>query len=75
MNVKSNFYDTIQGVFAEKIADDKIKTTLVKAKSVQIPVFHGMADLHICDKVRSIIKAKIVDENNVQDEEKLLPGN
>ena len=75
MNVKHNFHDTIQRAFPEKIADDQIKTTLVKAKRVQIPVFHGMADLQIPDKVRSIIKAKIVDENNTQGEEELLPGN
>ena len=34
-----------------------------------------MADLHIRDKVRSIIKAKVDSENTTQDEEELLPGN
>ena len=63
-----------QRVFAEEINDGKIKATLVKAKRVQIPVFHG-TDLQIRDKVRSIIKAKIDSENNTQDKEELLPAN
>ena len=35
-----------QWVFADKIADGKITVTLVTAKMVQIPVFHG-TDLQI----------------------------
>ena len=41
---------------------------------VQIPAFHGMADLQIRGKVRSIIKAKTGSENNTQYEQELLPG-
>ena len=44
-------------------------------KRVQISDFHCMADLHIQDKVRSIIKAKVDSENTTQDEEQLLSGN
>ena len=62
-------------MFAEEIADGKIAVTLVQAKRVQIPAFHGMTDLQIRDKVRSIIKAKIDSGNITQDEEELLPGN
>ena len=74
-NELEDLHSTIQRVFAEEIADGKITVTLVKAKRVQIPSFHGMTDLQIRDKVRSIIKADIVDENNTQDEAELLPGN
>ena len=63
-----------QWVFAEfGIGDGKIAITLVKGKVGAIPAFHGMEDLQ--DKVWSIIKAKIVDENNAEDEEELLRGN
>ena len=65
----------MQQVFAEEIPNGKITVTSVKAKRVQIPALDGMRDLQIRDKVRSIIKAKIVDENNAQDEEGLVPGN
>ena len=65
---------TKQRVFAEELVVGKITVTLVKAKRVQIPVFHG-ADLQRRHKVRSIIKAKIDSENNTQDKEELLPGN
>ena len=41
-------------MFADEIADGKITVTLVKAKKVKIPAFHGMTDLKIRDKVRSI---------------------
>ena len=64
-----------QRVFAEEIANGKITATLVNTKRVQIPVFHGMADLQIGDKVQSIIKERTDGENNTQDEEQLLPGN
>ena len=64
-----------QWVLAEEIANGKITATLTNAKRVQIPVFHGMADLQIQEKVRSVIKAKTDSENNTQDEEELLPGN
>ena len=74
-NELEGLHSAIQRVFPEEIADGKITVTLVKVKRVQIPAFHGMTDLQIRDKVRSIIKAKIIDENNTQDEEELLPGN
>ena len=64
-NGLQDLHSAIQRVFAEEIADGKITVTLVKAKRVQIPAFHGVTDLQIRDKVRSIIKAKI----------ELLPGN
>ena len=64
-----------QWVLAEEIANGKITATLANAKRVQIPVFDGMADLQIREKVRSVIKAKTDSENNPQDEEELLPGN
>ena len=63
-----------QRVFSEKIADGKITAELVKAKRIQIPAFHR-TDLRIRDKVRSIIKAKLDNENDTQDKEELLPGN
>ena len=47
-------HSAIQRVFADEIADGKITVTLVKAKKVQIPVFHGITDLQIRDKVQSI---------------------
>ena len=62
-------------MFADEIANGKISVTLVKAKRVSIQAFHGMEDLQIRDKLRSIIKAKIVVESNTQDEEELFPGN
>ena len=65
----------MQRVFAEETGDGNIKITLVKAKGGEIPAFHGMKDLQIRDKVRSIIKVKTVDENNTEDEEELLLGN
>ena len=64
-----------QRVFPEEIANGKITAILVIDKRVQIPAFHDMADLHIRDKVRSIIKTEIDRENNAQDEEELLPVN
>ena len=64
-----------QRVFSEETANGKITATLVNVKRVQIPSFHGMADLQIRDKVRSIIKAKIDSGNNTQDEEEILPDN
>ena len=63
-----------QRAFANEIADRKITATLVNTKRVQICAFHG-TDIHIRDKVLSIIKAKIDSENNIQDKEELLPGN
>ena len=63
-----------QRVFSEEIADGKITAKLVKAKRLQIPAFHR-TDLRIRDQVRSIIKAKLDNENDTQDKEKLLPGN
>ena len=62
-------------MFSEEIANDKITATLVNAKRVQISHFHGMADLQMRDKVRSIIKSKNDSENNTQDEEELPSGN
>ena len=62
-------------MFAEETAYGKITATLVNVKRAQIPASHGMADLQIRDKVGSIIKAKIDSENNMQDEEELLPDN
>ena len=61
-------------MFSEEIADGKMTPKLVKAKRIQIPVFHR-TDLRIRDKVRSIIKAKLDSENDTQDKEELLPGN
>ena len=61
-------------MFSEEISDGKITAKLVKAKRIQIPVFHG-TDLRIRDRVRSIIKAKLDSENDTQDKEELLPGN
>ena len=61
-------------MFSEEIADGKITVKLVKAKRIQIPVFHR-TDLRIRDKARSIIKAKLDSENDMQDKEELLPGN
>ena len=63
-----------QRVFSEEIADGKITAKLVKAKRLQIPAFHR-THLRIRDQVRSIIKAKLDNENDTQDKEKLLPGN
>ena len=74
-NELKDLHSAKQRVFAEETANGKITATLVNAKRVQIQVFHGMADLQIRDKVRSIIKAKIDSENSTQDEEQLLPGN
>ena len=73
MNWKT-FIVQYNGCLQRKLRMVKL-VTLVKAKRVQIPAFHGMTDLQIRDKVRSVIKANIVDENNTQDEEELLPGN
>ena len=53
----------------------KLQLLIVNDKRVQISAFHSMADLHIRDKVRSIIKGKVDSENTTQDEEELLPGN
>ena len=75
MNILKDLRSEKQRVLAEEIADGKITATLANAKRVQIPVFHGMADLQIREKVRSVIKAKTDSENNTQDEEELLPGN
>ena len=61
-------------MFPEEFADGKMTAKLVKAKRIQIPVFHR-TDLRIRDKVRSIIKAKLDSENDTQDKEELLPGN
>ena len=44
-NDLQDLHSAIQQVFAEEIADGKITVTLVKAKRVQIPAFHGMADM------------------------------
>ena len=63
-----------QRVLADEIADGKITATLVNTKRVQIGAFHGTV-IQIRDKVRSIIKAKIDSEYNMQDKEELLPGN
>ena len=63
-----------QWVFSEEIADGKITVKLVKAKRIQIPVFHG-TDLRIRGRVWLIIKAKLDSENDTQDKEELLPGN
>ena len=59
-------------IFSEEITNAKVTVTLVNTKRVETPTFHGMTDLQIRDKVRSIIKAKIADGNNTQDEEELL---
>ena len=48
---------------------------MIKAKRVQIPVFHGMKDLQLQGTVGSIIKGKTDSKNNTQDEEELLPNN
>ena len=61
-------------VFGDDIADGKTTATLVKAKIVQIPAFHG-TDLQKQDEVRSIIKAKIDTENSTHDKKELIPGN
>ena len=53
----------------------KLQLLIVNDKRVQISAFRDMADLHIPNKVRSIIKAKVDSENTTQDEEELLPGN
>ena len=75
MNIRKDLRSEKQGVLAEETANGKITATLANSKRVQIPVFHGMADLQIQEKVRSVIKAKTDSENNTQDEEELLPGN
>ena len=62
-------------VFAEEIADGIMTVTLTKVKSVQILAFRGMTDLHIQDRVRSIIKVKVVYQNNTQDKGELLLDN
>ena len=74
-NELENLHNAMQRLFTEEIAHGKITVTLVKAKRVQIPAFHGMIDLQIRDKVQSIIKVKIVDQNNTQDKRELLPAN
>ena len=74
-NELKDLHSPKQRVFAEETAYGKITATLVNVKRAQIPAFHGMADLQIRDKVGSIIKAKIDSENNMQDEEELLPDN
>ena len=61
-------------MLSEETADGKITAKLVKAKRIQIPAFHR-TDLRIRDKVRSIIKPKLDNENDTQDKEELLPGN
>ena len=61
-------------MLSEETADGKITAKLVKAKIIQIPAFHR-TDLRIRDKVRSIIKPKLDNENDTQDKEELLPGN
>ena len=53
-NELEDLHSVMQRVFADEIADGKITVTLVKAKKVQILVFHGITDLQIRDKVRSI---------------------
>ena len=53
-NELEELHSAMQRVFADEIADGKITVTLVKAKKVQIPVFHGITDLQIRDEVRSI---------------------
>ena len=53
-NELEDLHSAIQRVFADEIADGKITVTLLKAKKVQIPVFHGITDLQIRDEVRSI---------------------
>ena len=63
-----------QRMFSEKITDRKITAKLVKAKRIQIPVFHR-TDLRIRDKAWSIIKAKLNSENDTHDKEELPPGN
>ena len=73
-NELKDLHSAKQWVFSEEIADGKITATLVKAKRIHIPAFHG-TDLWIRDKVRSIIKAKVDSENDTQDKEELLPGN
>ena len=73
-NELKDFHSAKQRIFSEEIADGKITPKLVKAKRIQIPVFHR-TDLRIRDKVRSIIKAKLDSENDTQDKEELLPGN
>ena len=61
-------------MLSEETADGKITAKLVKAKRIQISAFHR-TDLWIRDKVRSIIKPKLDNENDTQDKEELLPGN
>ena len=63
-----------QRVFEHEIVDGKITATLGNAKRVQACAFHG-TDIQMRDKVRSIIKANIDSENDMQDKEELLPGN
>ena len=53
-NELEDLHSAIQRVFADEIADGKIRVILVKTKKVQIPVFHGITDLQIRDKVGSI---------------------
>ena len=73
-NELKDLHSAKQRVFSEEISDGKITAKLVKAKRIQIPVFHG-TDLRIRDRVRSIIKARLDNENDTQDKEELLPGN
>ena len=48
-NEFKDLHSAKQRVFAEETANGKITATLVNAKRVQIPVFHGKANLHIRD--------------------------
>ena len=57
-NELKDLHSANQHAFSEEIGNGKITATLVNNKRVQIPAFHGMADLQIRDKVQSIIKAK-----------------
>ena len=61
-------------MLSEETANGKITAKLAKAKRIQISAFHR-TDLRIRDKVRSIIKPKLDNENDTQDKEELLPGN
>ena len=51
-NEFDDFHSAIQRVFAEEIVAGKITVTLVKTKMVQIPVFCGVTEPQIRDKVR-----------------------
>ena len=73
-NELKDLHSAKQRVFAEETANGKITATLVNTQRAQIQFFHCMTDFQIPDKVRSIIKAKI-DNENEGDEEEVLPGN